>query len=66
MDLCANGIVTTPPGETGIFLICQLLENKDNACRYVKYCIRSNSLVMCTDKHGNTCINFTIDKTDNI
>jgi hypothetical protein len=61
--LCANGEQKTPKGETGIFFICNLEENKGNACRFVRWCYQKNKYEASTDKNGKVCIHFYEDTT---
>ena len=56
--ICANGEQKTPKGETGIFFICNLADNKGNVCRFAKWCSISNRYEVGTDKDGNACKNF--------
>jgi hypothetical protein len=58
MDNCKNGYTETPKGETGIFFICSIVENKGNNCKYSKWCIKTNQFIVGTDKKGNSCKNF--------
>ena len=56
--ICANGEQKTPPGETGVFFICNLDGNKGTACIFVKWCTRTNKYEASTDKNGRTCPHF--------
>jgi hypothetical protein len=53
--ICQNGIQTTPPGETGIYFICQFGEHKMSQCRFVRWCGQTNEYVLKTDQNGKTC-----------
>ena len=58
--ICANGEQKTPPGETGIFFICQHIDNKGNHCRFSRWCKETQQYVLTSDKDGNVCKNLTI------
>ena len=56
--ICLNGEQVTPKGETGVFFICKLEENKGNVCRFVKWCGKTGRYETSTDKNGLTCKHF--------
>jgi hypothetical protein len=60
MEKCANGIETTPLGQTGLYFICQFEENKGNPCRFCRWCGQTNEFVLATDKNGKSCQNVII------
>ena len=61
--ICANGEEVKPIGETGIFFICNLDDNRGNVCRFAKWCKKTNHYEIGTDKNGNPCKHFYMDTT---
>jgi hypothetical protein len=59
--LCQNGILTTPPGETGIYFLCQLPQFKNSQCRFVRFCNQTKEYILSTDKNGNSCLYYEIE-----
>lgn len=56
--LCTNGLQTKPKGSNVDYYICQSDYNKGNSCRYVKWCNKTSTFVMTTDKNGNVCKHY--------
>lgn len=50
--LCKNGVETTDG--TGTYFICQTI-NKDNQCKFCRFCNQTGHYIMITDKYGNVC-----------
>ena len=61
--ICIHGEQLTPPGQSGIYFICQDGQYKGNHCRWVKWCTDSRSYIAKTDKYGNACPNFATEES---
>jgi len=58
--LCSNGEEKRFPNSTGVFFWCHDEINFDRQCPFSKYCNRTSSYVMTTDKNGNVCPHYTV------
>ena len=61
--ICIHGEQLTPPGQSGIYFICQDGQYKGNHCRWVKWCTDSRSYIAKTDKYGNACPDFATEES---
>ena len=57
--ICINGKQLKPPGQSGIYFICQHGLYKGNHCRWSRWCSDSRSYISATDKYGNVCPDFS-------
>ena len=57
--ICINGKQIKPPGQSGIYFICQHGRYKGNHCRWARWCKESHSYISATDKYGNVCPDFS-------
>ena len=57
--ICINGKQMKPPGQSGIYFICQHGRYKGNHCRWARWCKESHSYISATDKYGNVCPDFS-------
>ena len=60
--ICIHGEQLTPPGQSGIYFICQDGQYKGNHCRWSKWCVDSRSYIAKTDKYGNACPDFSTEE----
>jgi hypothetical protein len=60
--LCSNGEQKTFPNSTGKFFICQAEIHKNNQCPFSRYCNKTSEYIMTTDKQGNVCPSYIVDK----
>jgi len=61
--ICIHGEQITPPGQSGIYFICQYGQYKGNHCRWSKWCFDSRSYISQTDKYGNVCPDFATEES---
>ena len=62
--LCEYGKQIMPKGENVYYFLCQLDSNKNNNCRFSKWCNLENRFEMRTDSSGKTCKFFALKKEE--
>ncbi|HUU89298.1 MAG TPA: hypothetical protein VMX17_16310 [Candidatus Glassbacteria bacterium] len=60
--VCTRGEQVTPAGQSGIYFICHYGVNKGNHCRWAKWCSEARCYRTGTDRNGNACPDFSVDK----